>query len=86
MSKLQKRPRAGCDGYNLGSDSKVHAAGDPQGHLLAAHIAPGDEQASQARFLYEQSAASHEALGGTCVSKLGLYGSAGTQGTSRQRD
>src|SRR5262249_39938419 len=36
--------RAGYDGYKRRTGSKVHAAVDTLGHLLALHVTPADEQ------------------------------------------
>jgi transposase len=44
QSTPESGPRAGYDGYKRRKGSKVHAAVDTLGHLLALHVAPADEQ------------------------------------------
>ena len=44
QSSPESGARAGYDGYKRRKGSKVHAAVDTLGHLLAAHVTPADEQ------------------------------------------
>jgi transposase len=44
QSTPESGPRAGYDGYKRRRGSKVHAAVDTLGHLLALHVTPADEQ------------------------------------------
>lgn len=43
-SSVESGPRAGYDGYKRTKGSKVHAAVDTLGHLLALHVTPADAQ------------------------------------------
>jgi transposase len=44
QSTVESGARAGYDGYKRRKGSKVHAAVDTLGHLLALHVTPADEQ------------------------------------------
>jgi transposase len=44
QSTPESGPRAGYDGYKRRKGSKVHAAVDTLGHLLALHVTPANEQ------------------------------------------
>src|SRR5262245_55747034 len=44
QSSPESGPRAGYDGYKRKKGSKVHAAVDTLGHLLALHVTPANEQ------------------------------------------
>ncbi len=44
QSTPESGPRAGYDGYKQRRGSKVHAAVDTLGHLLALHVTPPSEQ------------------------------------------
>src|SRR5512135_3440790 len=44
QSTRESGGRAGYDGYKRRKGSKVHAAVDTLGHLLALHVTPADEQ------------------------------------------
>jgi transposase len=44
QSTPESGPRSGYDGYKRRKGSKVHAAVDTLGHLLALHVTPADEQ------------------------------------------
>jgi transposase len=44
QSTPESGPRSGYDGYKRRRGSKVHAAVDTLGHLLALHVTPADEQ------------------------------------------
>jgi len=86
QSSCESGPRAGYDGYKRRNGSKVHAAVDTLGHLIALTVTPASEQErARSRCAVPAGARSHGRDGQTGLGRPRLHGRAGQRRCSGKR-